>query len=205
MTGEDLSDATWVAGLLALCGPALGGALVAEDVAESFVAAYVHAAGPRGALRTIPSSLTADALTGSIDLAATLALGKPIQTQGLLSDDARLLVRRAERLDVACTSLMAQALDRDALLLIAVMNPHDPDAVLAPKLESRLPFRVEGSAEPHWAAAQIALASTAVDAISVDAKWLQDLCEAALSIGVESPRAVLQAVSAARGIAALQV
>jgi hypothetical protein len=55
MTEDDLADATWVAGLLALCGPTLGGALVADEVAESFVSSYIHAAGPSCALRTIRS------------------------------------------------------------------------------------------------------------------------------------------------------
>lgn len=204
MTNKNLADATWVAGLLALCGPRLGGAVVAEDVAENFLLAYTKAAHARDGFRTIPSSLTADALTGSIDLAATLSLGKPVLTQGLLHDAARLLVRRAERLDVACASLLAQALDQVSLMLIAVLNPHDADAVLAPKLDARLPFRVEGSAETHWTSAQIARSKNQLGALTIDPKWFKDLCEVAVSLGVESPRAVLQAVAAARGIAALQ-
>lgn len=204
MTEEGLADATWVAGLLALCGAALGGALVAEDAADSFVKSYTQAAGPNAALRTVPSSLTADALTGSVDLAATLALGKPVQTFGLLDGEARLMVRRAERLDLTCVSLMARALDRDGLLLIAVMNPQDIDAVLAAKLEARLPFRIEGSGEAHWSSTQVAQAKTLLPSVTADIKWLQELCEVAVSIGIESPRAVLQAVAVARGVAALQ-
>jgi magnesium chelatase subunit D len=203
MTSKLLSDATWVAGVLALCGPSLGGALVAEDAATEFVAAYAKAADREGALRVVPSSLAADALTGSMDLAATLAFGKPVLTPGLLTLQARLLVRRAERLDVSCASLLAQALDRDGLLLIAVMDPHDPDAALAPKLEVRLPFCVETDAAAFWTVEQILSAKDLLPKITIDRKWIQELCEAAISVGIASPRTVLQAVTTARALAAL--
>ena len=199
---EEITDATWVAGLLALCGPELGGAVIASEVAEDFIAA-LNAAGT-APLRTVSSSMSADALTGTIDLAATLALGRPIQTEGLLTTHPRLLVRRAERLDAACTSLMAAAFDRQALLLLAVMDPHDPESVLAAKLEERLPFRVEGQAARYWSAAMIASARARLGVQAIAPKLLGDLCHAALAIGITSPRAVVQAVTAARGIAALQ-
>jgi magnesium chelatase subunit D len=199
-----LSDATWVAGLLALGGSDLGGALVSESVAESFGAAYANATGPEGALRAVPSSLAVDALTGSIDLAATLAFGKPVYTEGLLVTQPRLLVRRAERLDSACASLLAQALDREAMLLIAVMDVNDPEAALPAKLEARLPFVVTDEAEPHWTPQAIADARLRMHGDDVDPRWINELCAAAFSIGITSPRAVLQTLKAARGVAALQ-
>jgi magnesium chelatase subunit D len=206
MMDEGLSDATWVAGLLALCGTKLGGAVIADDAAESFLAAYGNAASSDAALRTIPSSLSADALMGSIDLASTLALGKPVQTPGLLADSktALLLMRRADRLDSSCASLMAQALDRTELMLLAVMNPHDQDALLATKLEERLPFRIDSEASIHWTTEDMALARRLMKTAAIEQKWLQDLCTTALAIGIASPRAVLQAVVTARGIAALK-
>jgi magnesium chelatase subunit D len=199
-----LSDATWVAGLLALGGLDLGGALVDEGVAESFGAAYALAAGPVGALRAVPSSLAADALTGSIDLAATLAFGKPVYTEGLLASQPLLLVRRAERLDTVCASLLAQALDRDALLLIALMDVNDPEATLAAKLEARLPFVVTSEAEPHWTPQAIADARLRMRGDDVDVRWINELCAAAFSIGIASPRAIVQTLKAARAVAALQ-
>lgn len=203
MTMSGLADSTWVAGLLALCGPALGGALVAEDIADSFVAAYATAAGTEGALRTVPSSLAADALTGSVDLAATLALGKPVLSEGLLARHSRFLLRRAERLDVTCTSLMSNALDRGTIMLIAAMNFQDEEAVLNPKLEARLPFRVEDMAQSYWSAEEIVQARAAMAGEEMDPQLIRDMCEVALSIGIGSPRTVLQAVTAARGVAAL--
>jgi magnesium chelatase subunit D len=204
MMFTDLSDATWVAGLLALGGSDLGGALVAESVAESFGAAYANAVGPEGPLRAVPSSLAADALTGSIDLAATLAFGKPVYTEGLLTTQPKLLVRRAERLDSACASLLAQALDRESLLLIAVMDVNDREATLAAKLEARLPFLVTSEAEPHWTWQAIADARLRMRGDDVDPRWINELCTAAFSIGITSPRAVLQTLKAARAVAALR-
>lgn len=201
---EGLSDSTWVAGLMALCGSALGGAVVAEDVSEDFIVAYAKAAGPAGALRSVPSSLAADALTGSIDLASTLALGKPVMTPGLLTAQPRLLVRRAERLDISCSSIIAQALDRNELILIAIMDLNDPDAALSAKLEARLPFCVTTAAEPFWTAAHIAQAKEFMSVENMNAALIKELCVVAFSIGIESPRIVLETLSAARGIAALK-
>jgi magnesium chelatase subunit D len=206
MKFEGLTDATWVAGLLALCGTQLGGALVADDADEEFLAAYGKAAGHARALRNVPSSLAADSLTGGIDLATTLALGKPVHAAGLLQDgkDARLLIRRADRLDATCASLMAHALDRHELLLIAITNPHDEDSALAAKLEDRLPFRVDSGASPHWSAEDLARARGLLTSDKIEQKWLQDLCNTALAIGITSPRAVVQSVMTARAIAALK-
>ena len=201
MNQEELSDGTWVVGLLALGGADLGGAIVSTEVANEFCAAFSKA---RGALRVVSSTMTAEALTGSVDLAATLAFGKPVHTAGLLATEPRLLVRRAERLDVACSSLLAQALDRNELLLIAVIDPYEEDAFLAAKLEARLPFVVDGSVEPYWTIADIQAAKNRAEKTAIDPKWVQDLCGAALAIGITSPRFVLQAVATARALSALK-
>ena len=201
MTIREINDATWVVGLLAVGGPDLGGALVATEVADDLNAAL----GKAGAtLRIVSSTMSADALTGSVDLAATLAFGKHVHTEGLLTTHPQLLVRRAEKLDVACTSLLAKALDQNQLMLIAVMDPYDEDAVLAAKLEARLPFVVDEPALLHWTADDIERAKKKIAAGSIDPKWVQDLCNAAVAIGITSPRFVLQAVATARAIAALE-
>jgi magnesium chelatase subunit D len=201
MNTDGFSDATWVAGLLAMDGKRFGGVVIHEDVVDAFTTAYVEAGST---FHTIPSSLAVDALTGAIDLASTLAMGKPVMTQGLLSSDAKLLVRRAERLDQACVSVMAQALDRHELLMIAVTNFTDEDSVFSAKLEERLSFRVEDEAEPVWTETIIKKARKTFHNIQVEPRWIKDLCEVALSLGVASPRAVLQALAASKGIAALK-
>jgi magnesium chelatase subunit D len=200
---QNLSDATWIAGLLALCGPNLGGAMVAEDAAEHFAKAYQQAAGP---LRIVPASISIETLRGAVDLASTLALGKPVHIQGLLNGEAEahLMVRRAERLEAACASAIAQTLDDNTLMLLAVVDFYDHDAALAIKLEERLSFRVEGMTELYWTTNDIDIARKKLSDNALDGKWIVDLCDVAVSIGITSPRAVVQAVRTARAIAALR-
>ena len=201
MIQDEISDATWIAGLLAIGGPDLGGALVTTEAADDFNAALSKAGCE---LRVVSSTMTADALTGSVDLAATLAFGKPVHTEGLLSTHPQLLIRRAEKLDVTCTSLLAQALDRNEMVLIAVIDPYDDEAFLATKLEARLPFVVDGPAEPYWTSSDIECAKARTGMAPIEAKWVQDLCSAALAIGISSPRFVSQAAATARALAALK-
>ena len=201
MIQDEISDATWIAGLLAIGGPDLGGALVTTEAADDFNAALSKAGCE---LRVVSSTMTADALTGSVDLAATLAFGKPVHTEGLLSTHPQLLIRRAEKLDVTCTSLLAQALDRNEMVLIAVIDPYDDEAFLATKLEARLPFVVDGPAEPYWTSSDIGCAKARTGMAPIEAKWVQDLCSAALAIGISSPRFVSQAAATARALAALK-
>ncbi len=200
MIDDTLSDATWVAGLLALCGPKLGGAVVDAAVADDFGAALAKTTAP---LRTISATIAPEVLIGTLDLAATLALGKPVETQGLLVPQAKLLVRRADRLETACVSLMAQALDKNELMLIAVTNLHDEEVAVSPKLTDRLPFQIDTKAADYWTHEDIELAKSILPK-DVKKKWVADLCGVALSIGIESPRAVVQAVEVARALAALQ-
>jgi magnesium chelatase subunit D len=154
-------------------------------------------------LRGVPSSLSVDALSGAVDLAATLAVGRPVYSKGLLETNRFLLVRRAERLDAACTSLLAQALDRDEVLLIASIDQQDEEAMLAAKLEARLPFAVQGEADTFWSSDHVACVRSRLNAISIAASFIKDLCDAALAIGIVSPRSVLQTVTTARAIACL--
>jgi magnesium chelatase subunit D len=205
MTHDNLTDATWVVGLLALCGTKLGGAVVTDDSADAFLVAYENATAPEARLRNVPSSVGAEALTGSLDLATTLALGKPVHARGLLvnGEKAQLLIRRADNLDSTCASLMAQALDHQELLLVAIMNLNDPDAALVDRLGERLPFRVDGDAAMYWTTEDIAMAAMLMADAKLEQKWIEKLCATALLVGISSPRPVLQAVATARAIAAL--
>ncbi len=204
MTADNLSDATWVAGLLAVSGKNLGGALVSENVADEFMAAYRAAVGPEGGLRVVSSSMTAEALTGSMDLATTLALGRPMYSEGLLTTNPILWVRRAERLDAACSSLLSHALDHRQILLMAVIDENDSDAVPPAKLEDRLPFRVFDQAEVHWTRDDIKNAQDIMVQQPLAQNFLEDLCNAAFAVGISSPRTLVQAIATARAVAALR-
>lgn len=205
MNDDSSADATWVAGLLALCGARLGGVLTGSDACESFLQSYSTAVGNEGALRSISASIAAEALEGSIDLAATLATGRPVRTTGLIADgvEARLLIRRVERLDAACASLMARALDSGTLLLVASCDLDDADAIPAPRLAERLPFLVRDEAVARWTPEIIARARGLLQEAPFASGMLRELCQIAASVGIGSPRAILQCLVAARGVAAL--
>jgi magnesium chelatase subunit D len=206
MIRDRLADSTWVAGLLALSGATLGGALVDEDVLDSFVDAYGSSSAAADSLKPVPASLQPDALTGALDLSATLAMGRPVHSPGLLlpNSQAKLLLRRAASLDHSCASLMAHSIDRGELLLIAADRFSETDLTIAPKLEERLAFKVTGKAEKQWTLEELHLARMRLQGISIDARLIDELCEAALALGIPSPRPVLQAMQAAKAIAALQ-
>jgi magnesium chelatase subunit D len=191
-----LTDGDWVAGILAVAGSACGGVVLNEAAAESFVKDYGKP------LRQLPSSVNADVFTGALDLAATLALGKPVRAPGLLqtADVSHLLMRRVEALDAAVVSHLCEMLDNEQLVLAAVTSSDDQE--ISGRLADRLAFRVETESESCWSSEQI-VAARQVD-VQASAQVLQDLCSAAVALGISSPRSVLHAVRSAQAIAALR-
>lgn len=87
-------------------------------------------------VRRLPSSADADALDGGLDLAATLASGRPVMRPGLLAElgDGILLVPMAERLSAALAARLAAALDS---ALDSALHTGGPTVVLLD--ESPLP------------------------------------------------------------------
>lgn len=205
MTTASYTDATWAAGLLALCGEGLAGAVLAEAAEEPFLAA-LSAAAPERKIHAIPASVSIEALTGSLDLAETLALGKPVQSPGLLNraEPATLLLRRAERIDMSCAAALAGALDARKIMLLAVSTVRDDDEAVAPRLLDRLPFVIADAAEPVWSAKKIAAARARLPKVSIAQSWLEELVNVALMLAIAAPRAAIQAVEVARALAALR-
>lgn len=104
------------AAALALDGFALGGAVVRaprSDLAEAF-AARVRALLPANAPhRRLPLAIPDDRLLGGLDLAMTLAHGRPVADRGLLAalDGGLLIVPGAERIGATLAARLAQMLD----------------------------------------------------------------------------------------------
>ena len=205
MSGDGQNDATWVVGLLALCGPEFGGAAINGSVEGDFLTAYSAANGKTHSLKVVTSGIPVETLTGSLDLASTLALGKPSYTQGLLMLDehAGLLIRRAERLDPACASACATAVDDKMKMLLAVVDFDDGEVFLAPKLSDRLTFLVHERAVSCWKPDDIEEAKSRLSKVSISVDWVNQFVHAAMALGINSPRTVIQAVAVARCVAAL--
>ncbi len=104
------------AAALALDGFALGGAVVRaprSDIAEAFVA-RLRALLPGGAPhRRLPLAIPDDRLLGGLDLAMTLAHGRPVADRGLLAalDGGLLVVPGAERIGATLAARLTQVLD----------------------------------------------------------------------------------------------
>jgi magnesium chelatase subunit D len=199
------SDSTWIVGLLALCGRDLGGAVIDESWEQDFLASYAAAAGTASPVKIVPGSVPVETFTGSLDLAATLAAGKPLHTPGLLYGEASkcVLVRRAGCLDPACSAECAAALDDRRVLLLAIADPGREEDAIAARLSDRLPFYVTGEAEAIWNPAEIVKARSLLPDVSISDAWIEELARAAVLLGLASPRPAIQAVLAARALAAL--
>jgi magnesium chelatase subunit D len=174
-------------------------------------------------LRRVPANVPDDRLIGGLDLAGTLASGRPIVERGILaaSDGGALLLAMAERLTPAAAARIAAAMDageisiqRDGLDLclparfgvVALDEGIGADERAPPALAERLAIHLVlddvslPTVEPH---APIAAARARLGAVETDERILQALCAAALALGITSLRAPIQALRVARALAAL--
>jgi magnesium chelatase subunit D len=155
----------------------------------------------------LPAELTDEALFGGLDLAASLASGRPLHSQGLLavSRGAILLAPMAERMSPATASRLAGALDRgDAAGLVlldeGIDDEHPPAALL-----DRLAFHIDLETLSHRDATADtpghAAAAGTLAGVALADDLLAALCGTALALGIASPRAALLAARAARASA----
>lgn len=175
----------------------------------------------------VPSHAGDAALLGGLDLTATLAAGRPVAQQGLLAraDQGVLLLPMAERVSAGVASHLAAVLDNRQvvlareglrstrsparLALVALDEGAGDDERMPAALLDRLALHLlaepapEGETPPDWDAADIERARARLPHVTLPDAVLQGLCAAALAWGIDSLRAPLMAVHAARAAAAL--
>jgi magnesium chelatase subunit D len=192
--------------------PGLGGMRVsgAGPLAQAIEAALATALD--GApLRRVPSHADAAALAGGLDLAATLAAGRPVTAPGLIAATAGgvLVVPGAERLDPGAAALLAAALDEGHVRLL-LFDEGEADAV--PALTERLGLWLDlrglvlgaGDAGLIEAPARLLIGAVPAKGAAIDAaSTIEALAEATLALGIDSARAAQFALRAARGAAGL--
>ncbi|MDX5350095.1 MAG: magnesium chelatase ATPase subunit D, partial [Paracoccaceae bacterium] len=152
--------------------------------------------------------LTDEALFGGLDLSATLAAGRPVRSPGLLSQPAALILTMAERCPAGMAARLAQALDAPGHCLIALDEAAEAGEGLPPALADRLGLFLAlddltlGAplADPQ----ALARARAALPRIRQPAQSAATLTRIAATLGIDSPRAVLHALRAARALAALR-
>ncbi len=178
--------------------------------------------------RRMPPGIGDGRLLGGLDLAATLAAGRPVAERGLLAeaDGGVLIVPMAERLEGGTAGHVAAALDageivveRDGLASRAPArfgcilldegegDEHPPDA-----LAERVAFRLDAAAlraaaraaePPVLTVTDVAAARERLPAVGAGDDEIEAICAAGLAFGVPSLRVATFALRAAKAAAAL--
>lgn len=212
-------DAALAAALFAIAPFALGGVRLraAPGPARDAWLALLKRLLPGAPLRRVPPTLPDERLLGGLDLAATLATGRPVAERGVLAetDGGVLLVAMAERLPPGTAARIAAALDRGevqgyagtepARIGIVALDEGLEDEAPPAALLDRLAFALFDPPPPADApdAARIAAARTRLPAVTIPDAVIEALSATAVALGVASLRAPWLALQAARAAAAL--
>ncbi|MCK2054172.1 magnesium chelatase subunit D [Methylobacterium sp. 37f] len=216
------ANALRVARLAALDPHGCGGVLVRAGAGPVRDLWLDHLASDLGSrpTRRLPVGIADDRLLGGLDLAATLAAGRPIAQSGLLAeaDGGIVVVPMAERLSSGTAARLAATLDagavraeRDGMAaraparigLILLDEGEGDDARVPETLADRLAFRLDltGIAWGDTSgAAPDEVRPHLGDPDGVDTA-IADLCRAAAHLGIASLRAPLMAMRVARLLA----
>lgn len=218
-----------VAATVLACAPGLlGGAMVhgaPGPVRDAWMALLRARLDSAAAMRKIPLHVGADRLTGGLDLAATLATGRPVQSRGLiaaLGAGGVAVLPSAERQRPETLAILTAAMDAAieddpaaAFAVVAFDESANDESEARPLagVSDRLafPLYLDGlrvadldavaalTASPEECAA----ARASVVDVEISDEMIGALTATAVSLGVFSLRAPLLAVRAARVAAAL--
>lgn len=224
------SDATLAAACLAVDPTGLGGAVVrvgVEPAREEWLGVLRDLRSHDAPFRKLPVHASAGRLLGGLDLAATLAAGRPVAERGLLAEahGGLLLAPGSERLTPETVALLCMALDngcvtleRDGVTgrlparfaLLAVDEGEPGEECTAPALCDRLAFGLDLTGlrpiemlPPALDVDDITAARDRLARVAIDEAGVAALCAAAALLGIGSSRAPLLAVRVARTLAAL--
>ena len=225
----DLEDDALAAALFAVDPQGLGGVALrapAGAARDQWLALLTRLLPPLTPLRRIPLNISDLALLGGLDLGATLQAGRPVSQQGVLaqSDGGVVMLAMAERMTAGTAARLAAVLDNREVLMerdgLTVRRParlgmvafdegaHDDEQMpqaLLDRLALHLTLHSGGQSDfgRDWNATDIADARAMLPGVSVGSDVLQSLCATAFALGIDSLRAPLLALRAARAAAAL--
>ncbi|MEM9550776.1 MAG: magnesium chelatase ATPase subunit D, partial [Pseudomonadota bacterium] len=191
---------------LALDPAGLGGIVIRARVGPARAAAINLLTGfPLPVARLTPS-VSDDQLFGGVDIAATLAAGKLVETTGLLSRPVAVLLAMAERCDAGFAGRLAQHLDgaQDGCLIL-LDEGATPEERVPTSLTDRVAFFLDLDGLSLHDLDLPSLQGDPIDPNCVEAPPMAvaDLTALALRFGIDSLRAPLLALRAARAHAAL--
>ncbi len=162
--------------------------------------------------RRLHPAISDEALSGGLDLAATLSAGRPVMRAGVLGGAGLLVLPMAERCPSGLAARLAQAMDARAhpLALVALDEGVEADESLPPALADRLGLflNLEGLSADDigdiaTAPEVLARARGALPGVGLPDGAVAALARAAAELGIGSARAPLLALAAARALAAL--
>jgi len=198
-----MTDAALAARLLAQDPAGLGGIVLrarAGPPRDEWLKALAAAFPPGTPIRRMPIGIPDERLLGGLDLAATLAAGKPLRAAGLLAeaDGGVILVPMAERLPPETAARLAQVLDSGELpgpegtsparFALVLLDEGVDDECVPAALAERLAIHFD---------LERPLEGEAVQPLPAPG-YLGSLCAVADALGAGGIRAALQAVKVAQ-------
>ncbi len=212
------ADALLAAVLLAIDPDRLNGAIIraqpgpARDLWLATLKSLFPAEAP---MRRVPALIDDERLLGGLDLAATLAAGRPVASQGLLRESGGgiVVLAMAERCSPATGARIALALDGGELdparfIVAALDEGVEPEERAPNVLAERLAFSID-LAGVRPAASELPSRQQIVSARKdlarmkpADDRTIASICSASAAFGVVSARATLFVLYAARAAAA---
>ena len=222
-------DEALVAALLAVNPSGLGGVALrspASPARDEWLALLRQLLPPTTPWRRIPQQIQDAALIGGLDLARTLAAGRPVSQTGVLAqaDGGLVLLPMAERMSGALAARLSAVIDRAEVVMerdgmtqrsparlgfVALDEGHSDDEHLPGAMSERLAFHLVLEQKPEdeeavpWQAEEILQARKRLALVKTPDAVIQALCGAAWALGVDSMRATQLALRTAQTAAAL--
>jgi magnesium chelatase subunit D len=224
-------DAQTTAALLAIDPHGLGGICVNSQfgpIRDAWFVFLETQIAPGAHFQKIPLQIQDEQLLGGLDLEATLQYGKPIYGTGLLakSHGGFIVLPMAERMSPHTIAHILQVVDRGEVRhpqqtnefasclfgMIALDEGIGPDESIHPRLAEHMAFEVrldqlslnDCKDSLEITPAVIAEAKQRLPDIECDTRFIESLMQSAAAFGVDSIRAGLFAIRAAKALAALR-
>jgi magnesium chelatase subunit D len=224
-------DAQTTAALLAIDPHGLGGICVKSQfgpIRDAWFAFMQMQIAPGIHFQKIPLQIQDEQLLGGLDLEATLSYGKPIYSSGLLakSHGGFIVLPMAERISPHTIAHILQVVDRGEVRhpqqtaeltpcefgMIAFDEGIAPDESMHPRLAEHMAFEIrldhlsqnDCKDSLEITPAVIAEARQRLPKIECETRFIESLMQSAAAFGVDSIRAGLFAVRAAKALAALR-
>jgi len=204
---DPLADAL-IAARLCAADPGLGGIALrgGGELRDAVIAALRSHLPPDAPMRRVPVHVDDDRLFGGLDLVATLAQGRAVQRAGLLVEAERgvLVLAMADRLSDAVAGRIVAAMDGGGdgqCLVVALDDGIGPDERPPAALLEQVAFRIDLHDAKPVAAMQGGEDFGDAGTPQTPDAVLATLVATAAALGIETARAPLFALRAARAAA----